>query len=145
MADYGSLLDHADEMLALLYASDDLTVYPAPDGGPSTVPDGAEPPYVSVHFVADRPDGGRLDGKSTRMKIRAYAHCVGANDIAARAVSDLVADAWLDVRTDIPGRSKDRIKFEQSREADPTEPVARTTVTITDIYTLDTGPGADGS
>lgn len=144
MADYGSLQDHADAMLDLLYAAD-LTVYPAEDGGPSTVPVGASPPYVSVHFAGDRPYGERQDGRSTYLRIRAYAHCVGANDIAARAVCDLVAAAWLDVRVDIHGRSRDRIKFEQSREASTTEPVAQTTVTITDIYVLETSPGVDGS
>lgn len=145
MGNYGSLQDHADALLVLLYADDELTTYPAPDGGPTTVPAEAEPPYVSVHFAADRPSGGRLDGKSTRLKVRAYVHCVGANDIAARAVCERVALSWLDVRVDIPGRTRERVKFEQSRPPDSTEPVARTTVTITDIYTLETWPGVDGS
>lgn len=145
MADYGSLQDHADAMLALLYAEELLTVYPAEGGGPTTVPAEAEPPYVSVHFADDRPLGGRLDHKSTRMVVRAYAHCVGANDIAARAVVDLVAAAWLDVKPYILGRSVYPIRYEQSREPQPTEPVAQTTVTITSVYRLETDPGRDGS
>src|SRR5690606_1486196 len=118
VADYGSLQDHADAVLALLRADASLTVYPPAAGGPSTVPIGATPPYVSVHMVPDRINGGRLDTRSTRLRLRIYCHCVGANDIAARAVSDRVADALLDVRPDIPGRSVYPIRHEQSRDAD---------------------------
>lgn len=142
---YGTLQDHADAVLALLRADSSLTVYPASGGGPSTVPVGTTPPYVSVHLVADRPSGGRLDTRSTRIRVRIYCHCVGANDIAARAISDRVSTALLDVRPDIAGRSVYPIRHEQSREADSTEPVAQTTVTITDVYRLESEPGVDGS
>ena len=145
MADYGELQDHAEAVLALLYAQSGVTTYPVEGGGPTTVPVGATPPYRSVHFASDRPPGRVLSGKSTRMKMRIYVHHVGANDAAARILCDLTAAVLLDVRVDIPGRSRERIKFEQSRQPDPTEPVAQTTTTITDIYVLDTWPGVDGS
>jgi len=144
MADYGYLQDHADAMLALLYADPDLTVYPPEGGGPTTVPAGTEPPYVSVHFAADRPLGGRLDHKSTRLRMRAYAHCVGANDIAARAVCDLVANAWLDVKPSVDGRNTYPIRSELS-VPQANEVTGSTTVTITDTYRLESGPGSDGS
>jgi hypothetical protein len=144
VADYGSLQEHADAMLSLLYADPDLIVYPAENGGPTTVPPGTLPPYVSVHFASDRPSGGRLDTKSTHMRVRAYAHCVGANDIAARAVADLVAAAWLDVRPYINGRNVTPIRSELS-QPQANETTGTTTVTITDTYRLETDPGADGS
>lgn len=144
MADYGSTQADADVMLALL-RDRPITVYPPASGGPSTVPAGATPPYVSVHFATQNISGGRLDTRSTRTRTRAYAHCVGANDIAARAIVDEVQAAWLDMRPTIPGRACDPIRHEQTRDAQPTEPVAQTTVTLTAIYVLETGPGVDGS
>ena len=144
MADYGSAQADADAMLELL-RSQPITVYPPEGGGPTTVPVGATPPYVSVHFVTENIDGGRLETRSTRTRTRAYVHCVGANDISARAMVDAVSAAWLDVRPVIAGRTCDMIRHEQTREAQPTEPVAQTTVTLTAIYVLETGPGVDGS
>jgi len=145
MADYGSEQDHADAMLALLRAESSLTVYPAATGGPSTVPNGALPPYVSVHFVSEHLDNNNLTTLSTRTRTRAYAHCVGANDIAARAMTAKVRDAWLDVVPVIAGRSVYPIRHEQTREAQPTEPIAPTTVTITVVYRLEDQPGRQGS
>lgn len=144
MADYGDERDHADAMLELLRARP-ITVYPDETGGPATVPPGTAPPYVSVHFVTTHVNGGRLDTRSTRSVTRAFAHCVGANDIAARAMARQVRTAWLDVRPDIPGRSVYPIRHEQTRDADVTEPVAQTTVTITTVYRLEDQPGANGS
>lgn len=144
MADYGSEQDHADAMLALLRA-EVATVYPAASGGPATVPNGAAPPYVSVHFVSEHLDNNNLTTLSTRTRTRAYAHCVGANDIAARAMAAKVRDAWLDVVPVITGRSVYPIRHEQTREAQPTEPIAATTVTITVVYRLEDQPGRQGS
>lgn len=127
-------------MLTLLRARP-ITVYPAATGGPSTVPPKATPPYVSVHFVTQHGDGGRLDTKSTRTLTRAYAHCVGADDIAARAMLDQVQAAWLDVVPTVVGRTCYPIRHEQTRDADTTEPVAQTTVTITAVYRLESSPG----
>ena len=123
MADYASLQDHADAALALLRIVPGLTVYPAEDGGPNVIPNGAIPPYVSVHLAADRPLGSRLTMRSTRMRVRIYCHCVGTDDISARAVSDMVADALLDVRPVIVGRSVYPIRNETGR--DPREEIGR--------------------
>lgn len=145
MADYGEFQDHAEGMLELLYADADLVVYPAEPGGPTTVPPGAVPPYVAVHFVADATEGGRLDHRSTRLRVRAYAHCVGANDTAARAVSARVRNAWLDVRPDITGRTVYPIRNEVGRDPNSNEATGGTTVVITDTYRLETTPGLGGS
>lgn len=146
MADYGDEQDDATAMLELLYAQTDVTTYPAEDGGPSTVPTNALPPYRSVHFATEHTaEGGSMTHLSTRTITRAFVHCVGANDIAARAMVRKTKEAWLDVRLDLPGRNAVRIKHEQTRDAQPTEPVAKTTVTITTIYRLEHVPGVDGS
>lgn len=146
MADYGYLQDHADAVLDLLRASD-LVVYPAEVGGTVTVPDGASPPYVSVHFAAERPLGGRLTHRSTRMRMRIYCHCVGQTDIAARAVSDMVSEALLDQLVVIPGRSCYPIRHEGNREQPPREDESTgiLTATLTEIYRLESDPGVDGS
>jgi hypothetical protein len=146
MTEYGSLQEHADAYLDLLRGiGPPLTVYPAEGGGVQTVPPGAEPPYVAAHFYGERPNGGRLTMGSTRMRLRAYLHCVGATDIAARAVSDLVASALLDVRPDIPGRSVYPIRHESSREPREDESIGALFSTLTEIYRLESNPGVDGS
>jgi len=145
MADYASLQDHADAVLALLRAQPDLTVYPPEGGGPNTVPNGALPPYVSVHIASDRPLGARLTMRSTRMRIRIYCHCVGADDIGARAVSDLVADVLLDAKVIIAGRSCYPIRSETGRDPREDESTGQSFVTITDTYRLESDPGSTGS
>lgn len=146
MADYGDEHEDATAMLELLYAQDDITTYPAEGGGPTTVPTGATPPYRSVHFVTEHtPVGERLASLSSRSITRAFVHHVGANDIAARALLRRTRQAWLDVKPAIAGRSCYPIRHEQTREPQPTEPVAQTTVTITAVYRLESQPGADGS
>jgi hypothetical protein len=147
VSDYGFLQDHADAFIELLRAQAALTLYPAASGGTTTVPNGAPRPYVTVHFDADRPLGGRLTHRSTRLRMRAYVHCVGDDDIAARAVSDLVAGALLDVVPTIPGRVTFPIRSEVGggREPRANESTGETVVTITDTYRLESLPGRDGS
>ena len=140
-----SLHDHATAVLELLRGEPLLTVYPAEGGGPTTVPNGAEPPYVSVHMTADRPLGGRLDHRSTRFRMRIYCHCVGADDIAARAVSDLVAGALLDVKPDVPGRHCYPIRSESGRDPREDESTGYLVATISDAYRLESEPGIAGS
>lgn len=146
MADYGSLQDHSDAVLALLYATS-LTIYPSEDGGALTVPNGAPPPYVTVHTAVDRPNGGRLPTRSTRMRMRVYVHCVGADDIQARGLSDRIADVLLDVKPAIAGRNCFPIRHEGNREQPPREDesTGALLVTLTEIYRLETLPGVDGS
>lgn len=145
MSDYGDLQDDADAVLALLRAEPELVTFPAEEGGPETVPPGALPPYVAVHMVSDSPLGGRLSHKSTRHRTRIYAHCVGGNDIAARAVAVLVTNALLDRRPEIPGRSVYPIRSEPGAEARPDESTGTSVVTIPLVFRLESDPGVDGS
>lgn len=140
-----SLQDHAAAVLALLRAQPDLVVFPTEDSGPETVPRGTAPPYVSVHMVADRPLGGRLSMRSTRFRMRIYANCVGATDVGARAVADLVADALLDVKPDINGRNCYPIRSEIGRDPREDESTGALVVTITETYRLESELGRTGS
>ena len=69
-----SLQDHADAILDLLLAADeispDLVVYEQTDGGPNLIPDNAAPPFAVVHVVAHRDLGVTLDMQSSRMRVR---------------------------------------------------------------------------
>lgn len=144
MADYGSLDDHAAAFMQLLYDESNLTVYPQPDGGAVTVPAGTTPPYVVVQIIGeDTPDGGRMTHLSTRMRMRAYCQCVGANDVAARRVRDLVARAVLDVKPTITGRSVYPIREDIAREPLSSDTTGSTVVTQTVVYRLESEPGTD--
>jgi len=146
MADLGLLVPHADAVLTLLYADPDLTVFPAANGGPNVVPNGQLPPYVSVHFVAARPLR-RLSMRSVGFLLRAHIHCVGASDLAARLVSDLVASALIDARPNVPGRACSPIQMDSENQRPPAvdQSTGFTTVTITDVYRIYSEPGRDGS
>lgn len=147
MTDYGSLQDHADAVMALLYAQAGLTVYPDETGGSTTVPVGASPPYVSVHMVAVRGLNGRLNHRSTRLAMRIYCHSVGADDAQSRFVSDLVASALLDIVPVIDGRVCYPIRNEAGRPDEPREDesIGSLRATITDTYRLETMPGRHSS
>jgi len=148
VSDYGTLETHAAAALDLLRDALALTsvdVYPVEGGGLQVVPNGTAPPYVAVHFDADRPIGGRLHHRSTRFRMRMYANCVGLNDAAARQVSDLVAAAWLDVKPVVAGRACYPIRSETGRDPRLDESTGATVVTISDAYRLESDPGHDGS
>lgn len=145
MADYGSLQDHADAVLALLRAQPSLSVYPIPEGGIKTVPPGTQPPYVAVHFASARSQAGMLHMRSIRMVVRTYCHCVGATDIGARAVSDLVAAALLDVVPVIDGRNCAPIRHDTAPDPRVDESTGLLVATLTDVYRLESLPGRDGS
>lgn len=140
-----SMQAHVNAYLQLLRAVDGLTVYPKPSGVPGNasgiVPAGAARPYVAVHFTAERPLGDRLDMRSTRLVVRAYCHCVGGNDIAARSVADLVADALLDVRPAVADRTCWPIRHDASQPARPDESTGVLVVDLVDVYRLESMPG----
>jgi hypothetical protein len=143
----GLVQDHADAMLALLRNRPGLVVYPDEDGAAGTgqgrVPAGAEPPYVSVHFYADRVAGGTWDMRSSRMIVVAYVNCVGANDVAARAVADQVAAAWLDARPQIDGRNCYPIRHDGDNPAINDESTGSPVVNIRGQYRLESLPGPE--
>jgi hypothetical protein len=141
------LQDHADAVLALLRAEARLTVYPRATGGPIVVPNGSQPPYLTVHFNAERVLGGRLNHRSTRFMLRIYLYCVGGDDTAARGVCDLAAGAILDVKPVINGRACYPIRHEHHRPQPPEEDVStgRLVATILDMYRLESMTGSTGS
>lgn len=136
-----SLQDHATAVIDLLRAQPDLTVYPRAEGGTTTVPNGAAPPYVVVDFYTSRDLDGRMSMASTHMLLRIYAQCIGANRIAANAVSDLVAAALLDVRPTIAGRRCYPIRQDVGSPARPDDSLGETVVTLTEVYRLESDPG----
>ena len=68
----------------------------------------------------------------------------GAED-AAPVASDEVAEAVLDYRLDIPGRAVFPIRLDVARDPLASDTTGATTVTITDVYRLESEPGRDGS
>jgi hypothetical protein len=145
VTDIGYLQDHADAVLDLLRSVPALAVYEESDGGPTTVPPGVDPPYVTVHMVSARTIGPDLTMRSTRMSVRIYTHSVGLNDVAARAVSDLVAEALLDQKPYIDGRVVFPIRQEVGNDPREDESAGYLTSTITETWRLDTLPGSSSS
>ncbi|MET7395620.1 hypothetical protein ABZS66_19230 [Dactylosporangium sp. NPDC005572] len=141
-----SLQLHANAFLGLLRESAGLVVLPVAPGTPGSgrgiVPAGRKPPYVVAYFAAERPSGGRLDGRSTRMVVRGYFHCVGETTTAAQAVADQVAAAVLDVKPVIAGRACWPIRHEASQPPpEPNESTGGLVVDLVDVYRLESMPG----
>jgi hypothetical protein len=108
--------DLSKAFLALLQADAQLTTY---DG---FVPDAPAQQYALVYFYVETPDGLSvpgmvpLTGDSDVIEARAYVHCVGANGVAARAVSGRVRSAVLNRRLSVVGRTCFPIRW---REGSP--------------------------
>lgn len=140
---------HADAILGLLRADAGLTVYPVESGAAGSaegiVPQGATPPYVAVHLYLERPlgegsGGEALNGATTRAVMRAYCHCVGATDIAARAVSQRVATRLLDARPVVTGRKVFPIRYDFGQPARNDESTGTLVSELTDVYRLESIP-----
>lgn len=140
---------HADAILGLLRADPQLTVYPAANNLPGSasgiVPDDANPPYVAVHIYVERPlgDGGTgeaLDGLTSRARCYVYCHCVGMDEIGARAVAQRVAALLLDVRPAVSGRQAFPIRYESGQPPRNDEATGRLASELTDVYRLETVP-----
>ncbi|MFC4107777.1 hypothetical protein ACFOX0_17825 [Micromonospora zhanjiangensis] len=138
----GVVQAHADAFLALLRGTAGLTVYPRPDGAGDgqRVPAGARPPYVVVDVAMETPEGSALAGVSDRVTAWAYCHCVGGNDVACRAVAQLVRSALLDRRPVIAGRATGLIRHDANRPPSADESTGELVVEQTDVYRLDTYP-----
>lgn len=139
-----SLDDHATAVLALLNSAD-LTLFEETDGGPQLVPNAAVPPYVVVHFVPQRALGPTLEATSNRMVLRFITHSVGATEKAARILSDIVADAVLNVIPTVPGRNCAPIRQDVGQDPRIDETTGVTAVTITEAWRLESLPGEDAS
>lgn len=145
--------DHANAVFGLLRADTGpppLVVYPAESGQPGsadgTVPDGAEPPYVAVHIHRERPYEGNgaagdgLNGATQRVVLYAYCHCVGADEIGARAVAQRVEAALLDARPTVAGRTVHPIRYDSGQPPRSDESTGTLVSELTDVYRLETLP-----
>lgn len=132
------MTDGVDQALAnaglnLLRADAGLTVL---DG---YVPDGTLPPYVLVYTHVEWPDGApgdSLDGRSKSPTIRWICHCVGGNEIAARAVSQRVRTQLLNQRPTVVGVSPGLIKQEQSQPPTRDETTGVLVIDAMSVYRL---------
>ncbi|MEU0081367.1 hypothetical protein ABZY58_25995 [Micromonospora tulbaghiae] len=134
---------HADAILGLLRAREDLTVYPPPEPEDTgqIVPDEADPPYVAVHIRPGFAMGPSIVLATTRAVFDITAHCVGGNDIAARAVAQQVVDALLDVVPVIAGRQCFPIRYLDSPPVRADESTGRLVVDQVYVFRLETLPG----
>jgi hypothetical protein len=128
---------HADAVLTLLRADTSLTVH---DG---RVPNGAVPPYVVVYFYDTDPelaDSRSVTGGSSRYLLRVYCHCVGGNQIAARAVSQRVRAALLDAAPTVSGRVCFPIRREDGQPVERDESTGTLVHSKVDLYRLESEP-----
>jgi hypothetical protein len=131
---------HADAVLDLLRAapgSPGLTVYPDDAG---VTPSGVTAPYVRVYIAVERQDGTDLSGQSDLATCRVYAHSVGANDVAARAVAERVADALLDVVPVVADRACWPIRHEANLPPRRDESIGVMFITQSDTYVYSSVP-----
>lgn len=132
------MTDGLDQALAnagldLLRADTELTIYG------EKVPDGAAPPYVRVYTWIEWPvdgDGNALDGRSNAAVVRWYCHCIGADDVAARAVEQRVRTNLLDQSPSVAGMSCGMIRHEQSVPPDPDETTGALEVDAVNVFRL---------
>lgn len=129
--------EHADAVLTLLRNAGSLTVH---DGA---VPTGGTPPYVLLYFGDSDPeaaDSRPLEGTSERFVLRVYAHCVGGNAAAARAVGDRVRSALLDVAPTVAGRACFPMRREDGSPPQRDESTGTLVMDRVDVYRLESVP-----
>ena len=107
------------------------------------VPPGMLPPYVRVYVHVEDPDDAEsrpITGASQRVVARAICHCVGGDDIAARAVAQRVRAAYLDVVPTVAGRVCLPIRHEASNPPVDDESTGTLVVDQVDTYRLESLP-----
>ncbi|MCZ7440817.1 hypothetical protein O7598_30820 [Micromonospora sp. WMMC241] len=125
-----------------------LALLAAAPGNPLRVLDGAVPtgvtaPYVLVYFGdedPELPDSRPLEGVSERFVLRVYAHSVGGNAAAARALGERVRAALLDVTPAIAGRACWPIRREEGSPPQRDESTGTLVMDRVDIYRLESVP-----
>jgi len=128
---------HSDAFMALLGANPKLN----PLKG--KVPQGTEPPYVTVYFSDTHPadeQANNLDGGSQRYTLWATTHSVGENEDAALIVSDQVGASVLDVTPTVPGRTCWPIRRELGRDVRRDESTGITVQDKVDVYRIESMP-----
>ncbi|WBB73235.1 DUF3168 domain-containing protein [Micromonospora sp. WMMD1128] len=129
---------HADAVIGLLAAAPgSLRVL---DGA---VPKETAPPYVLLYFADSDPelvDSRPLGGGSERFVLRVYAHCVGGNAAAARALGERVRAALLDVTPTIADRACWPIRREDGSPPQRDESTGTLVMDRVDVYRLESVP-----
>jgi hypothetical protein len=132
---------HANAVLALLRADAVLTVY---DGA---VPTGAPDHYVVVDMYRVTQDGVAAPDKTdltftaTAVDFWVYAHCVGGDAAAVRAVAGRVEDRLLNVTPTVAGRSCFPIRHRDSSPPTRDELSGPLVQELTDVYGFLSIPG----
>ncbi|MFI2664883.1 tail completion protein gp17 [Micromonospora carbonacea] len=129
---------HCDAVLGMLQAAPgSLRVL---DGA---VPAGTVPPYVLVYFADADPeltDSAPMDGTSERFVLRVYAHSVGGNAAAARALGERVRTALLDQVPTVAGRVCWPIRREEGQLPQRDESTGVLVMDRIDVYRLESVP-----
>jgi hypothetical protein len=132
--------EHADAILTLLRAAPGGTPLTVHDGA---VPNGAVPPYVVVYFAdndPELPDSRPLSPPPGRYVLRLYAHSVGGNAPASRAVGERVRGVLLNVVPQVAGRQCFPIRREDGQPPQRDESTGTLVMDRVDIYRLESEP-----
>lgn len=129
-----------EEVLTMLHAIANHTTY---DG---VVPPDAPLPYTLVYFTIVTPDGEQapdavnLIGNSDVINLHIYAHNVGGNAQAARAVGWKVRAALLNVKPVVAGRVCHPIRQVDDAPAVKDESTGKLIMDLADVYRLRSVP-----
>ena len=129
--------DHADAWLALLEPEPGLMIYD------DAVPNGTTAPYALLYIAgtfAPGAPGNALDGTSREFTSRAIVHCVGADQVAARAIAGKVRSRLLDVRPVITGRSCGMIRQDAALDPVRDETMGSLVMDMVTIYRFASEP-----
>lgn len=129
--------DHVDAVLALPKPAALVVL----DG---EVPKGQLPPYVLLYFADGNPrlpSAQPLTGASIRYLLRIYAHCVGGDQKASRAVSQMARTWLLDVIPTMVGRTCFPIRAEDGQPTQRDETTGVVVQDKVDVYRLESIPG----
>lgn len=131
---------HADAVLARLRSATGTPALTVLDG---VAPAGQTPPYVLVYLHMEAPEGAdsrSVTGGSSRLVVRVYCHCVGANAVAARAVSQRVRGVLLDTVLAVTGRVCWPVRHEESQPPQRDESTGVLVMDQVDVYRLESVP-----
>jgi len=110
---------HARVVLDLLTNDGNQPVYN------NYAPDNTAPPYLYVYshvwWPGSGSDGQNFEGVTNQCVTRAYVHCVGETDEAARSLSNRVRQLLVNVKPVIAGRSCSLIQQESSNTPEKDE------------------------
>lgn len=127
---------HAQAYLTLLAAVTGPPALVVYDGAVPSSPSTPTPPYVVAYFAYATPDEDAVDMEQVPnwVDCTVYAHCVGGNTAAARAVAGRVRTALLGATPTVSGRSCGRIRHFDSQPEQRDETTGRLVIDLVDVY-----------